>query len=181
VAPATPADAKGLLKAAIRDDNPVVFMEHKLLYGCQGEVPEQDDTLIPLGKARLARTGTDITLIAWSWMTVEAERAAEDLQAHGISAEVVDLRSLIPLDIETVIASVKRTHRVLIVQEAPRTGGFGAEVACRIFERIYDYLDAPIRRLATPDVPFSASPPLERTAMPDRHRIAQAAMGMVNG
>ncbi len=181
VAPATPADAKGLLKASIRDDNPVVFMEHKLLYGCQGEVPEGPDTLVPLSKARVAREGTDITLVAWSWMAVEAERAAADLNAQGISAEVVDLRTLIPLDIDTVIASVKKTHRVLIVQEACRTGGFGAEVGSRIFETIYDYLDAPIRRLATPDVPFAASPALERAAMPDRHKIAEAAKEMVAG
>ena len=181
VAPATPADAKGLLKAAIRDDNPVVFMEHKLLYGRQGEVPEGDDALVPLGKARLARTGNDITLVAWSWMAAEAERAAEDLAAQGIDAEVVDLRSLIPLDLNTVIASVKKTHRVLIVQEACRTGGFGAEIGCRIFENVYDYLDAPIRRVTTPDVPLSASPALERAAMPDRNRIVEAAVEMIKG
>ena len=181
VAPATPADAKGLLKAAIRDDNPIVFMEHKLLYGRQGEVAEGDDALVPLGKARLARTGADITLVAWSWMAAEAERAAEELAAQGIDAEVVDLRSLIPLDIEAVIASVKKTHRVLIVQEACKTGGFGAEIGCRIFENVYDYLDAPIRRIATPDVPLSASPVLERAAMPDCNRIVEAAMEMVRG
>jgi pyruvate dehydrogenase E1 component beta subunit len=181
VAPATPADAKGLLKAAIRDDNPVIFMEHKLLYGCQGNVSDDPEAMVPLGKARIAREGTDITLIAWSWMTGEAERAAEDLNAQGISAEVVDLRSLSPLDIDTIIASVKKTHRVLIVQESCRTGGFGAEISARISESVYDYLDAPLRRLATPDVPFSASPALERAALPDRHKIAEAAKEMVNG
>jgi pyruvate/2-oxoglutarate/acetoin dehydrogenase E1 component len=221
VAPATPADAKGLLKASIRDDNPVVFMEHKLLYGVQGTVPDAsppmvrtvppdgssgagvpsprsairaarlsakvsirsgaNEGLIPLGKARLAREGTDITLVAWSWMAAEAERAAQDLSAQGISAEVVDLRTLAPLDIETITASVKKTHRVLIVQEAPRTGGFGAEIGCRIFESVYDYLDAPLRRLTTPDVPFAASPALERTAMPDRHGITEVARKLVGG
>ncbi len=181
VAPATPADAKGLLKASIRDDNPVVFMEHKLLYGCRGDVPDGADVLVPLGQARLARTGSDITIIAWSWMAAEAERAAVDLEAQGVSAEVVDLRTLVPLDIETVMASVRKTHRVLIVQEACQTGGFGAEVACRVFEGAHDYLDAPIRRLATQDVPLSASPILERAAMPDRFRIAQAAAELVRG
>lgn len=181
VAPTTPADAKALLKAAIRDDNPVVFMEHKLLYGCRGEVPGGSNLTAPLGKARLARTGSDITMVAWSWMAQEAERAADDLQAQGVSAEVVDLRSLVPLDIESVTASVRKTHRVLIVQEAARTGGFGAEIGCRIFESVYDYLDAPLRRLTTPDVPLSASPVLERAAIPDRWRIAQAALELVRG
>ncbi len=179
VAPSTPADAKGLLKAAIRDDNPVVFMEHKLLYGSRGDVPEGDEAFVPLGKARLARVGTDITIVAWSWMAAEAERAAVVLDEQGISAEVVDLRTLVPLDIETVLASVRKTHRVLIVQEASKTGGFGAEVGCRIFENAYDYLDAPLRRLAVPDVPLSASPLLEQAAIPDRQRIMQAAAELV--
>lgn len=181
VAPSTPADAKGLLKAAIRDDNPVVFMEHKLLYGCRGEVSGDPDTVIPLGKARMARTGTDLTIIAWSWMSAEAGRAAEDLDSKGISAEVIDLRSLIPLDMDTIIASVKKTHRVLIVQESCRTGGFGAEISARISETVYDYLDAPLLRLATPDIPLSASPSLERAAMPDRSRIFEAARKLVEG
>ena len=181
VAPANPADAKGLLKAAIRDDNPVVFMEHKLLYGSRGDVAEGDAALVPLGQARIARPGADLTIVAWSWMAVEAERAAMDLEARGVSAEVVDLRTLVPLDIETVLASVRKTHRVLIVQEAGKTGGFGAEVGCRIFESAYDYLDAPLRRLAVPDVPLSASPVLEQAAIPDRHRIMQAALELVGG
>jgi pyruvate/2-oxoglutarate/acetoin dehydrogenase E1 component len=180
-APSTPADAKGLLKAAIRDDNPVVFMEHKLLYGCRGEVSEDSATVIPLGKARIARAGTDVTLIAWSWMSAEAGRAAEDLSTQGISAEVIDLRSLIPLDMDTIIASVKKTHQVLIVQEACRTGGFGAEISARISETVYDYLDAPLSRLSTPDIPLSASPALERAAMPDRGRIFEAARKLVEG
>jgi pyruvate/2-oxoglutarate/acetoin dehydrogenase E1 component len=181
VAPATPADAKGLLKAAIRDDNPVVFMEHKLLYGCRGDVPEEPDIVSPLGKARLARVGTDVTLVAWSWMSAEAERAAEDLDTLGISAEVIDLRSLIPMDIDSIISSVKKTHRIMIIQESCRTGGFGAEISARISETVYDYLDAPILRLATPDVPLSASPTLERAAMPDRGRIVEAARQLVEG
>jgi pyruvate dehydrogenase E1 component beta subunit len=181
VAPATPADAKGLLMASIRDDNPVVFMEHKLLYGSRGEVPEGADALVPLGRARVARAGSDITIVAWSWMAAEAERAAADLHGEGISAEVVDLRTLIPLDVETLIESVKKTHRVLVVHEACQTGGFGAEVACRIFERLYDYLDAPIRRLAVSDVPLSASPGLEKAAIPDRVAIAGAARALVKG
>ena len=181
VAPSNPADAKGLLKASIRDDNPVVFMEHKLLYGSRGDVAEGEDALVPLGQARIVRPGTDVTIIAWSWMAAEAERAAIALEAQGVSAEVVDLRTLVPLDIETVLTSVRKTHRVLIVQEASKTGGFGAEVGCRIFENVYDYLDAPLRRLAVPDVPLSASPVLEQAAMPDRHRIARAALELVAG
>jgi pyruvate/2-oxoglutarate/acetoin dehydrogenase E1 component len=181
VAPATPGDAKGLLKAAIRDDNPVVFMEHKVLYGRHGDVPESPDFVVPLGRARLARSGSAVTIIAWSAMAAEAELAADDLGSRGVSAEVVDLRSLVPLDVATIAASARKTHRVLIVQEACRTGGFGAEVACRIFESAHDYLEAPIRRLAVPDVPLSASPVLEHAAIPDRSRIAQAAMELVQG
>jgi pyruvate/2-oxoglutarate/acetoin dehydrogenase E1 component len=181
VAPSTPTDAKALLKAAIRDDNPVVFMEHKLLYGCKGDVPRDEGPVAPLGAARVSRTGSDITLVAWSWMAREAEAAAEELQARGVKAEVVDLRTLIPLDIQTVAESVRKTHRVLIVQEACRTGGFGAEIGCRLFESVYDYLDAPLRRLATADVPLSASPVLERAAIPDRNRIVEAALELVAG
>lgn len=181
VAPATAADAKGLLKAAIRDDNPVVFMEHKVLYGARGEVPDGPDVLTPLGRARVARTGSDVTIAAWSWMAAEAERAADQLAAEGINAEVIDLRTLVPLDAETLLESVRKTHRALVVQEACRTGGFGAEVACRLFEGAHDYLDAPIRRLTAPDIPLPASPPLEQAAIPDRHRIAQAARELVAG
>lgn len=179
VAPCTPGDAKGLLKAAIRDDNPVVFMEHKLLYGMRAEVEAGEPAIVPLGRARIARAGSDVTLVAWSWMAAEAERAAEALAAEEISAEVIDLRTLAPLDIEAVLQSARKTHRVLVVQEASRTGGFGAEIACRIFEGAHDYLDAPIRRVTAPDVPLSASPVLEHAALPDRHRIAQAARELV--
>ncbi len=179
VAPATPADAKGLLKTAIRDDNPVVFVEHKLLYGRKGLVPA-GDVGVPFGKARLAREGADVTIVAWSWMAVEAEAAAEELAARGISAEVLDLRTLNPMDVESVVESVKKTHRLQIVEEGTRTGGVAAEIGFRVFERIYDYLDAPIARLTTPDVPVSASPVLEKAAIPDRSRIVQAVLKLWN-
>ena len=179
VAPATAADAKGLLHASVRDGNPIVFMEHKALYGQSDDVPVDPRWQVPLGRARVARAGTDITIVAWSAMAVEAMHAAARLAEEEISAEVIDLRTLVPLDAEAVAASVRKTHRVLIVQEAARTGGFGAEVGCRIFETVYDYLDAPLRRLATPDVPLSASPVLERAAIPDRERIAQTVREMV--
>ena len=173
VAPATPADAKGLLKTAIRDDNPVIVVEHKLLYGRKGPVPA-GDVCVPFGKARLAREGTDVTIVAWSWMAVEAEAAGEELAAHGIRAEVLDLRSLNPMDVDGIVASAQKTHRLLIVEEGTRTGGVAAEIGFRVFERIYDYLDAPITRLTTPDIPVSASSVLEKAAIPDRRRIVQA-------
>lgn len=181
VAPATAADAKGLLKASIRDDNPVVFMEHKLCYGLRGDVADGDRALVPLGRARRVREGSDVTVVAWSWMSVEAERAGHILSGEGISADVLDLRTLAPLDIDTVIDSVKKTHRLLLVHEACRTGGLGAEVACQVFESVYDYLDAPIRRLAVSDVPLSASPTLERAAIPDCAQIVHAARALVKG
>ena len=179
--PATPADAKGLLKAAIRDDNPVLFVEHKMLYGRRGDVPADSEFTVPFGKARVAREGTDITIVAWSWMAAEAEAAATDLAAQGVSAEVIDLRTLAPLDIDSLIESVRKTSRVLIVEEASRTGGVAAALAAQLAEYVYEYLDAPIRRLAAPDVPIPASPPLEKAMLPSRQTIAQAAREMVQG
>jgi pyruvate/2-oxoglutarate/acetoin dehydrogenase E1 component len=179
VAPATPADAKGMLKTAIRDDNPVIFVEHKLLYGRKGPVPDHGGAAIPFGKARLACAGTDVTIVAWSLMALESEAAAQALAAQGISAEVLDLRSLNPLDIESVVESVKKTHRLLIVEEGTRTGGIAAEIGFQVFERIYDYLDSPITRLTTPDIPISASSILEKAAIPDRARIVEAAVKLV--
>ncbi len=180
VAPATPADAKGMLKAAIRDPNPVVFMEHKLLYGQKGPVPVSADFVVPFGQARLVREGTDVTLVAWSWMAHQAELAAAELAELGVSAEVLDLRSLNPLDIESVVKSVKKTHRLLLVEEGTRTGGVSAEIGFQVFEHIYDYLDAPISRLTTPDIPLSASAVLEKAAIPDAARIVKAARKLVS-
>jgi len=180
-APATPADAKGLLKTAIRDDNPVLFVEHKMLYGRRGDVPEDADFTVPFGRARVARPGTDITIVAWSWMAVEAEAAAVELAGQGIEAEVIDLRTLAPLDIGTLVESARRTARVLIVEEVNRTGGVAAEVSAQLVEQVYEYLEAPVRRLAAPDVPIPASPPLEKAMLPNRHTIARAALEMVQG
>lgn len=179
VAPASPADAKGLMKTAIRDDNPVLFVEHKLLYSLRGEVPEEGDQAIPFGRARCVREGEDLTIVAWSWMSVEAGLAAQELEREGISAEVIDLRTLVPMDMETVVESARKTGRVLIVEEAPGTGGVGAEIGFRIFEQAYDYLDAPIRRLAAADTPIPASPVLEQALLPNRVRIAEAAFELV--
>jgi pyruvate/2-oxoglutarate/acetoin dehydrogenase E1 component len=179
VAPSTPADAKGLLKTAIRDDNPVIFVEHKLLYGKKGPVPGPDAPAIPFGQARLACAGTDVTIVAWSLMAFEAEAAAQELAARGVSAEVLDLRSLNPLDMASIVESVKKTHRLLIVEEGTRTGGVAAEIGFQVFEQIYDYLDSPITRLTTPDIPISASPVLEKAAIPDRACIVEAAIKLV--
>lgn len=179
VAPATPADARGLLKTAIRDDNPVLFVEHKLLYAEKAPVPFEEDTLVPFGSARVAREGDDLTIVAWSRMTVDSLLAADELAEEEMSVEVIDLRSLSPLDMETVAASVRKTGRVLVVDEGPRTGGASAEIACRIAESAFDYLDAPVRRLTTPDVPVPASPVLEQAALPNADTIADTAVALI--
>jgi pyruvate/2-oxoglutarate/acetoin dehydrogenase E1 component len=178
VAPSTPADARGLLKTAIRDNNPVVFIEHKMLYPQRGEVPSRGGNPVPLGKARVIRTGEDLTIVAWSWMAAQCEQTLEDLAAQGLGAELIDLRTLSPMDTESVVSSVQRTGRLLIVEEACRTGGVGAEVAARVFERVYDYLEAPVKRLASADVPVPASPVLEQAMIPDRQRILDAAVNL---
>lgn len=179
-APATPADAQGLLRSAIRDDNPVLFLEHKLLYGLRGLVADAGEPALPFGQARQVATGNDITIIAWSWMSHEAERAAASLADQGVQADVLDLRTLAPLDWEAVYASVRKTGRVLIVEEANRTGGVAAEIGCRIAEEACDYLQAPVRRLAEPDVPIPASPKLERAMIPDAAAIVTAALDLVS-
>lgn len=180
VAPATPADAKGLLKTAIRDNNPVVFMEHKLLYAQKGPVPASEEALVPFGKARVAREGTALTIAAWSYMAHQAEIAAAELAERGVDAEVLDLRTLCPLDIGSVVESVKKTRRLLLVEEGTRTGGFSAEIGFQVFEHIFDYLEAPITRLTTPDIPLSASPVLEKAAIPDVAGIVRAALKLVS-
>lgn len=177
--PATAADASGLLQTALADPNPVLFLEHKLLYPARWELPEGLPPALPFGQARIARSGTDVTLVAWSGMVAQAERAAEALAAEGIQAEVIDLRTLAPLDADTVIASVRKTSRVLLIEEGPQTGGFAAEIACRIFDAAYDCLDAPIRRLACPDCPIPASKTLEQACLPCPETIAAAARKLV--
>ena len=177
-APATARDAKGMLKAAIRDDNPVIFIESKLLYGRRGEVPEED-YVVPLGAARVVQDGTDVVIVAYSRMVEEALKAARALAESGVSAEVVDLRSLSPLDMDTVTASVEKCGRVVVVEEGHLTGGVGAEVGARIMERCFDFLEAPIRRVAALDVPVPASVVLERAATPDWEDIGRAAVEIV--
>lgn len=165
VMPATPADAKGLLKTAIRDDNPVIFLEHESLYGMKGDVPD-DEYTIPLGVAEVKRPGKDITIISYSRMLTVSMKAAEKLAAEGIEAEVVDVRTLRPLDETTIVNSVKKTHRAMVVEEDWRSVGMGAEIATRISTSAFDYLDAPVARVATAEVPMPYSKPLEQIAIP---------------
>lgn len=174
VAPATAADAKGLLKAAIRDDHPVIFLEHKLLYNTRDEVPDGDH-LVEIGKARIARAGSDVSIIASSKMVVDALKAADELAKEGISAEVVDLRTLRPLDRETIKASIARTHHAVVVNEGWRFCGYAAELSATIMESCFDELDAPVERVATHDIPIPYSEPLESTVLPDANKIAAAA------
>jgi pyruvate/2-oxoglutarate/acetoin dehydrogenase E1 component len=171
--PATPADAKGLLKAAIRDNNPVLFVESKVLYGTKGEVPDVN-YVVPLGKARVARPGRDVTILAYSRMVQESLRAADAAAKDGVEAEVIDLRTLNPLDMDAIAESVEKTGRVVIVEECPKTGGVSAEIGFRIFERLYFRLDAPIRRVAARDLPVPASPVLERATIPGAQDILNA-------
>mgnify|MGYP006288685713 CR=1 FL=1 len=180
VAPSSPAEAKGLLKAAVRDDNPVLFVEHKLLYNRREDMPDDAGRPLPIGKARIVRPGEDLTIVAWSWMAAEAEEAAHRLAAEDIEAEVIDLRSLSPMDTDTIVDSARKTGRVLVVEEGHRTGGVAAEIACRIFENAHDYLDAPIRRLAATDNPIPAGPALEQAMIPNAARIVDAALELVD-
>jgi pyruvate/2-oxoglutarate/acetoin dehydrogenase E1 component len=175
--PATPYDAKGLLITAIRDDNPVVFLEHKLLYGVEGEVPDESYS-IEFGKAEVRRQGDHVTIVATSKMVYTALEAAEKLAAEGIGAEVVDPRTLVPLDIDTIINSIKKTHGLVIVHEAVKNCGFGAEIAAQVAEMAFDYLDAPIVRVAAPFTPVPFSVPLEQAFIPDADDIIKAVRGM---
>jgi len=178
VMPSTPYDAKGLLKAAIRTDDPVIFIEHKLLYMNKGGVPEEE-YLIPLGKADIKRKGDDLTIIAWSGMVPKVLEAAEILAKEGISAEVVDPRSLVPLDKEALVASVKKTEHALIVQEAIRRGGVGSDISSVIQESAFDYLDAPVRILGGLNIPCPFNLNLEKIIIPQVHDIVRAAKEVV--
>jgi pyruvate dehydrogenase E1 component beta subunit len=192
VAPSNAYDAKGLLKSAVRDDNPVLIFEHKLLYGSKGaraepgatdatsEIPEEDYT-VALDKAVVRREGSQVTILGWLLMAHYALAAADKLAAEGIDAEVIDVRSLSPLDLETAGTSVRKTGRVLIVEEGPKTGGVGAELAASILERFYDHLKAPVVRVASPDTPVPFSPILENAYRPDVPRIIEAARRLVAG
>jgi len=179
VAPATPADNKALLQAAIRCDDPVVYLEHKDLWGLTGDVPDNDEPPIDLGVARIARTGTDATVVAWSRMVGVAETAAEHLAGNGISLEVIDLRSLWPWDRETVFASVEKTGRLLVVQEAVLVGGFGAEIAATVAEHLAPALCAPVRRLGAPRIPIPYSRPLEAACRVSAEDIIAATEAMI--
>ncbi len=175
VAPSTPRDAKGLLKAAIRDPDPVIYFEHKYLYRhLKGDVPEGDD-VIPIGKAEVKRQGSTISVIAYGAMVQQSLEAAEKLVPEGIDLEVVDLRTLQPLDMETILTSVKKTGRALVVHEAPKTGGIGGEIAARLAEEAFRFLDAPVVRVAAPHTPVPFSPVLEDTYLPNADKIALKA------
>jgi pyruvate dehydrogenase E1 component beta subunit len=174
VAPSTPACAKGLLKSAIRDDNPVIFTENPGLYAVKGDVPEDPDFTIPFGVARIAREGTDLTLVAYSRMVHVCLEAAEKLQEQGISAEVVDVRCLLPLDTETIFNSVRKTHRCLVVYEDWKSGGFGGEIATRIQEECFDDLDAPVGRVGGLNVPMPYTRVLELECIPNDKDVLAA-------
>ena len=178
VMPSTPEDAKGLLKESIRDDGPVIFLEHENLYNTKGEVPPEDYT-IPIGKADIKRNGRDLTIVAYSNMVLTALEAAEQLGKEGISVEIVDPRTLNPSDIRTIIASVKKTNRVIIVEEDWKTGGVGAEIATQIYENAFTSLDAPIIRVAGKDTPMPYAKNLERAAIPQTEDIIQAAINLL--
>lgn len=177
VMPSTPADAKGLLSAAIRDDNPVVFIEHKQLFGLSGDVPE-GEYLVPLGKADVKRSGSDITIVSWSWMIQKALAAADILAKEGIQAEVLDPRTLVPLDKEAILQSVGKTNKLVIVQEAVQTSGFAGEISAMVAEHGFDLLDAPIKRVTAPDTPVPFSPVLEQAYLPSVEKIVAAVKSL---
>jgi pyruvate dehydrogenase E1 component beta subunit len=175
VAPYTAADAKGLLKAAIRDPNPIMFLENEILYGQSFPVPKLDDYVVPIGKAKIVRAGGDVTLVAWSMGMSYALKGAEALAKEGIEAEVIDLRTLKPMDIETIIASVKKTGRLVSVEEGWRQSGVGAEIAAAVTEQAFDWLDAPVMRVTGKDVPMPYAANLEKLALPSVADVVEAA------
>jgi pyruvate dehydrogenase E1 component beta subunit len=181
VAPATPYDAKGLLRASIRDNDPVIFIESLPLYDTKGDVPADDDYTVPIGVAEVKRAGTDITLIGYSRMTVLALQVAEELAKEGISCEVVDLRSLRPLDRPTLVSSVKKTGRAVIIEEDWRSYGVGSEVAATLQEEAFDYLDAPIQRVAGLEVPLPYAEELSRAAKPNAQDLTNAVYKALQG
>jgi pyruvate dehydrogenase E1 component beta subunit len=175
IAPYSAADAKGLLKSAIRDPNPVIFLENEVLYGHTGEVPKLDDYVIPIGKARIVRAGNHVTIISWSNGMTYALKAADELAKEGIEAEVIDLRTLRPMDTETIVNSVKKTGRAVTVEEGWAQSGVGAEIAARIMEHAFDYLDAPVTRVSGRDVPMPYAANLEKLALPSAAEVIEAA------
>jgi pyruvate dehydrogenase E1 component subunit beta len=175
IAPSTAADAKGLLKAAIRDPNPVIFLENEILYGHSSPVPKLDDFVLPIGKAKIARAGNDVTIIAWSAGMTYALKAAEELANDGIDAEVIDLRTLKPMDTDTILSSVQKTGRAVTVEEGWQQPGVGAEIAARIAEHAFDYLDAPVARVSGKEVPMPYAANLEKLALPSVAEVVEAA------
>jgi len=175
IAPYSAADYKGLLKAAIRDPNPVIFLENEMLYGHSGEVPKLDDYVIPIGKARVVRSGSNVTIVSWSNGMSYALKAAEELAKEGIEAEVIDLRTLRPMDTDTIVASVRKTGRAVTVEEGWQQNGVGAEICARIMEHAFDYLDAPVMRVSGKDVPMPYAANLEKLALPSVAEVVEAA------
>jgi pyruvate dehydrogenase E1 component beta subunit len=174
VAPATPADAKGLLKSAIRDEDPVFFIEHATLYQVRGEVPDDEDYLVPIGVSDVKREGDDVTIVSYSKMLQTSLEAADQLAEGGIEAEVIDLRTLRPLDTRPIVESVQKTNRMVVVEEGWRAYGIGAEIASRVTELAFDYLDAPVRRVAQAEVPLPYNQRLEQMALPQVEHIVDA-------
>ncbi|MFH1616796.1 MAG: alpha-ketoacid dehydrogenase subunit beta [Planctomycetota bacterium] len=181
VMPATPADAKGLLKAAIRSDNPVLFIEHKLLYSNKGQVPDETDYVLPIGKADVVRTGSDATIASYSRQLLMAQQAAEDLAKEGLNCEVINLRTISPLDIDTILDSVERTGRLIVVEEGHKSFGVGAEISARIMEQGFDLLECPVARVGSLDTPIPFSPVLEKATIPNPEKIAASVKSMFVG
>jgi pyruvate dehydrogenase E1 component beta subunit len=175
IAPSTAADAKGLLKAAIRDPNPVIFLENEILYGHSSPVPKLADYVLPIGRARVVRGGSDVTIVAWSMGMTYALKAADELAKENISAEIIDLRTLKPMDTETIVESVKKTGRLVTVEEGWKQSGVGAEIAARVMEQAFDYLDAPVERVTGKDVPMPYAANLEKLALPSVAEVVAAA------
>jgi pyruvate dehydrogenase E1 component beta subunit len=181
-APSTPADAKGLLKAAIRDDNPVIFIEHETLYGARGEVPENGEAVLRFGEAAIRREGGDVTIVGILRMAETAQKAAKTLaNEHGVEAEVIDPRTLRPLDLETILESVQKTNRAVIVEEGWPHGGVGANLSALIQEQAFDYLDAPVERVTGADVPMPYAKRLEQAAIPHTEHVVSAALQTLEG
>ncbi len=179
IAPSSAADAKGLLKSAIRDPNPVIFLENEILYGRSGEVPDDPDFLVPIGRAHLVRPGADVTLVAFSRMVEVAQEAAEALAGEGIDAEIIDLRTIRPLDIATIVESVKKTNRIVSIEEGWPFAGIGSEIAALMMEHAFDWLDAPVVRVAGEDVPMPYAANLEAMALPQPERVVAAAKSVL--
>ena len=179
VMPATPADAKGLLKAAIRSNDPVLFIEHKLLYSNKAEVPECKDFILPIGKAEIVRAGKDVTIVSYSRQLLLAQEAAEELAKEGISCEVIDLRTISPIDMDTILGSLEKTGRLITVEEGHRSFGVGAEISARIMEQGFEMLKSPVVRIGSLDTPIPFSPVLEKMALPNAEKIAAGVKTML--